>query len=66
MYFFHCKLVHGSSHNISDLDRKIVLSQVADFNSYKKVNVKKIDSQNSKKRQIYEKKVLKERLNKIS
>lgn len=64
--FFHCKLVHGSSHNISDLDRKIVLSQVADFNSYKKVNVKKIDSQNSKKRQIYEKKVLKERLNKIS
>jgi len=63
--FFHCKLVHGSAHNISSKDRRIILTQIADLKSYKKVNKHNVDTQNANKRKIYEKKILKKRLKKI-
>lgn len=64
--FFHCKLIHGSGHNISGNDRIILLSQVADYNDFLRVDKNKVDSNSSAIRKIYEKKILKKRLSTIN
>ena len=63
--FFHCKLIHGSAHNISGKDRRILLSQVANYDDFTKVDISKVDSNSSAIRKVYEKKILKERLSMI-
>ena len=34
--FFHSKLIHGSSHNISPADRKILLYDISSLKDYKR------------------------------
>ena len=60
--FFYSKLIHGSSHNISPLDRKILLYDVSSFKDYKSAKKDKIQSFNRKSRTKYEAKQLKKRI----
>jgi len=60
--FFHNLLAHGSSHNISPYDRKILLYGVASKVDYNKANKLKIKTFNRKERIAFEKKELIKRL----
>ena len=60
--FFHSKLIHGSSHNISPMDRKILLYDISSFEDYKSAKKDKIQSFNRKSRIKYELKQLKKRI----
>ena len=60
--FFHSKLIHGSSHNISPMDRKILLYDVSSLRDYKSAKKDKINSFNRKSRIKYEFKQLKKRI----
>jgi ectoine hydroxylase-related dioxygenase (phytanoyl-CoA dioxygenase family) len=64
--FFHCKLVHGSSHNISNNNRRIILSQISDAIGFDQKNIDKINTQNASERKKYEKRVLTERLESLN
>jgi ectoine hydroxylase len=64
--FFHCKLVHGSSHNISNNNRRIILSQISDAIGFDQKNIDKINTQNASERKKYEKRVLTERLGSLN
>ena len=64
--FFHCRLIHGSSHNISGKDRKILLCDVSSKKHFESANLKKIKTFNRKERIIFEKKELLKRLKAIS
>lgn len=63
--FFHCNLIHGSSHNISPLDRRIILYQVSTVKEYDEKYIKKINKKNILNRKKYEKIELEKRLRKI-
>ena len=60
--FFHSKLIHGSSHNISPLDRKILLYDISSLKDYKSAKKDKIQSFNRQTRIKYEIKQLKKRI----
>lgn len=60
--FFHSKLIHGSSHNISPVDRKILLYDVSSLKDYKSAKKDKIQSFNRKSRIKYEAEQLKKRI----
>ena len=60
--FFHSKLIHGSSHNISPLDRKILLYDISSLKDYKSAKKDKIQSFNRKSRIKYELKQLNKRI----
>lgn len=64
--FFHCRLIHGSSHNISGKDRKVLLCDVSSKKHYESADIKKIKTFNRKERIIFEKKELLKRLKAIS
>ena len=56
--FFHSKLIHGSSHNISPEDRKILLYDISSLQDYKSAKKDKIQSFNRKERIKFELKEL--------
>ena len=60
--FFHSKLIHGSSHNISQYDRKIILYDIANKDSLLKANISKIKTFNRKERIKFEKRELLKRI----
>ena len=60
--FFHSKLIHGSSHNISQYDRKILLYDIAKQDSLLKADISKIKTFNRKERINFEKKELLKRI----
>ncbi len=64
--FFHCKLIHGSSHNISGSDRKVLLCDVSSKKHFETANIEKIKTFNRKERIIFEKNELRKRLRAIS
>jgi ectoine hydroxylase-related dioxygenase (phytanoyl-CoA dioxygenase family) len=64
--FFHCKLIHGSSHNISSNDRKVLLCDVSSKKHFETANIEKIKTFNRKERIIFEKNELLKRLRAIS
>ncbi len=64
--FFHSKLIHGSSHNISSQDRKILLYDVSTTEHFERANKLKIRTFNRDYRKKFEKKILMQRLNAIS
>ena len=64
--FFHSKLIHGSSHNISSIDRRILLYDVSTTKHFMNANKKKINSFNREYRKKYEKKILINRLSELS
>ncbi len=63
--FFHSQLIHGSSHNISRFDRKILLCDISSRKDFESANLKKIKTFNRKERMIFEKKELLKRLKAI-
>ena len=62
--FFHCKLIHGSSHNISHKDRRIILYQLSRSKDYDHKKILKTNNKNIKNRMFFEKKEILKRLNK--
>ena len=64
--FFHNLLIHGSSHNISPYDRRIILYGATCKNDYDKADKLKIKSLNRKERIKFEKKELVKRLIKLN
>ena len=54
--FFHCKLIHGSSHNISPIDRRIVLYQLSTKKNYNSKLIDKVNLKNNLNRKKFEKK----------
>ena len=60
--FFHSKLIHGSSHNISPKDRKILLYDISSLQDYKSARKDKIQSFNRKSRIKFELKELEKRI----
>ncbi len=60
--FFHSKLIHGSSHNISPLDRKILLYDISSLKDYKSAKKDKIQSFNRKSRKKFELRELEKRI----
>jgi len=60
--FFHCKLVHGSAHNISPIDRRIILYQLSAKEGYDANRILKVNQKNLLKRKEFEKKNIKLRL----
>lgn len=64
--FFHCKLIHGSSHNISSKDRRIILYQISNSKEYDEKLITKINLQNVKERKKFEKNQLLKRLSKFN
>lgn len=64
--FFDSKLIHGSSHNISCKDRKILLYDVSTTKHFERANKSKIKSFNRDYRKIFERKNLIKRLNALS
>ena len=64
--FFHCNLIHGSSHNISPIDRRIILYQISTYKEYNEELINKINTQNVKKRKKFEKNQLLKRLSKFN
>ena len=64
--FFHCRLIHGSSHNISGNDRKVLLCDISSKKHFESANMEKIKTFNRKERIIFEKKELLKRLKVIS
>ena len=64
--FFHCKLIHGSSHNISSKNRRIILYQISNSKEYDEKLITKINIQNVKERKKFEKNQLLKRLSKFN
>tara|TARA_B100001057_G_scaffold497905_1_gene603358 strand:+ start:2363 stop:3145 length:783 start_codon:yes stop_codon:yes gene_type:complete len=64
--FFHSKLIHGSSHNISPNDRRILLYDVSSLKDFKNAKKDKINSFNRKLRIKYEIKQLQKRIDLIN
>ena len=64
--FFHNLLVHGSAHNISPFDRKVLLYGIASKEDFDKADKLKIKTFNMKERMNFEKKILKQRLKNIN
>ena len=64
--FFHSKLIHGSSHNISSKDRRILLYDISTTAHFIKANKKKINTFNREQRKKFEKKILTDRLSSLS
>lgn len=60
--FFDCKLIHGSAHNISPIDRKMILYQISTEKDYDFEHISRINKKNTIIRKKFEKKVLKKRL----
>ncbi len=60
--FFDCKLIHGSAHNISPIDRRIILYQISTEKDYDFEYISRVNKKNSIIRKKFEKKELKERL----
>lgn len=54
--FFHCRLIHGSSHNISPIDRRIILYQLSTKKNYNPALIDKVNLKNTLSRKIFEKK----------
>ncbi len=63
--FFHSLLIHGSAHNISPSDRKILLYDMSSEQDFLKANIEKIVSFNRKARMKYEKRELLKRINSL-
>jgi len=61
--FFHSMLIHGSSHNISSNNRRILLYDISNLKDYKSLKKDKIQSFNRKERIKYELMHLKKRIN---
>ena len=61
--FFDCKLVHGSAHNISPIDRRIILYQLSTKKDYNIKSIKKTNMRNLENRKKFEKKEILKRLN---
>ncbi len=64
--FFDSRLIHGSSHNISHKDRRVLLYDVSTTKHFKKANKSKIKSFNRDYRKIFERENLLKRLNALS
>lgn len=64
--FFHCNLIHGSSHNISSKDRRIILYQISTSKEYDEKLITKINKRNLKIRKKFEKDQLLKRLRKFN
>lgn len=64
--FFHCKLIHGSAHNISPFDRRIILYQMSTKKDYKPNHINKVNFKNQKKRMLFEKKEILKNLKQYS
>lgn len=60
--FFHSLLIHGSAHNISPENRRILLYDISTKQSFNKANLDKIVSFNRKKRIKFEKQELAKRI----
>ena len=60
--FFHSKLIHGSSHNISSKDRRILLYDISTKKHFETANKRKINSFNREFRKKFEKKILHQRI----
>ena len=60
--FFHSKLVHGSSHNITSKNRRILLYDISSLQAYKSAKKEKIQSFNRKERMKFEFNELKKRI----
>lgn len=54
--FFHCKLIHGSAHNISPYDRRMILYQMSRKQDYNAEHIGKVNFKNQLKRRKFEKK----------
>jgi ectoine hydroxylase len=61
--FFDCKLIHGSAHNISPIDRRIILYQLSSKKDYNIKSIKKINLKNLISRKKFEKKEIQKTLN---
>ncbi len=61
--FFHSRIIHGSSHNISPNNRRILLYDISNLEDYKNAKKNKILSFNRKSRIKYERIELKKRIN---
>tara|TARA_E500000178_G_C17029321_1_gene759707 strand:+ start:1409 stop:2188 length:780 start_codon:yes stop_codon:yes gene_type:complete len=61
--FFHSKLIHGSSHNISSKNRRILLYDISSLKAFKSAKKDKIQSFNRKERIKFELKELGKRTN---
>ena len=64
--FFHCNLIHGSSHNISSIDRRVILYQISSLKEYDEKLIARINAKNVKIRKKYEKTELLRRLKKFN
>ncbi len=64
--FFHCNLIHGSAHNISPQDRKIILYQISTLKEYDEKLIKRVNKNNVLKRKKFEKKQLQIRMSKLN
>ena len=64
--FFHSRLIHGSAHNISSKERRILLYDISSNNNNFNPKDKKIMSFNRRERMKFEKKVLMSRLASLS
>ena len=60
--FFHSKLIHGSAHNISPNDRRILLYDISTKKHFENANKNKINSFNRDFRKKFEKKILLQRI----
>ena len=62
--FFHSKIIHGSSHNVSGRDRKTLIYDICAKKDFEKIlKLRAIDEK--KNRKMYEKKELQKRLKKL-
>ena len=64
--FFSTLMVHGSSHNISPIDRKILLYGITSKKIFDNVDKSKMKNFGRKERIKFEKKILKQRLKNIN
>ena len=64
--FFHSKLIHGSAHNISSKERRILLYDISSNENFINRKNKKISTFNRKKRTKFEKIELTKRLKNLS
>ena len=60
--FFHSRLIHGSSHNISPYDRKILLYDITTKKNFDDADLNRVRTYNRKIRKVFEKKELLKRL----
>ena len=63
--FFHSQLIHGSAHNISSKNRKILLYDISSTENLKSIKKEKLNTFNREKRKEFELSELKKRIKKL-